>query len=408
MLTADLVCVRRRGDVLTVVPLDQAAAGRACELGRIYLDLARAHVGLSRGALLDSARQIPVAAHDRRLAKGLLKLVVDRCTFEEATGFDPPTIRRTLFAAATTARKTLGPRQLFDRAAVLEAAGRQVGTTPAAFETGLYSDLPDAHILRAFDPVSSESLVRLHQEAQTQAVLLRAVRVHATVVDAAPATYRALFRKLKFLRLLPQIHPRPEGGYTIEIDGPFSLFESVTKYGLQLALALPALRACDHWSLEADLRWGKDRAPLRFALRGRRAEDDTSSAALPDEIAHLLDRLQAAKTSWRARVSTALLHLPGVGTCVPDLELVHRDDGRVVFVEILGFWSRDAVWKRVELVEAGLGAPVLFAVAKHLRVSEAVLGDDLPAALYVYPRQPSATAILDHVERLGARLPRQE
>ena len=55
----------------------------------------------------------------------------------------------------------------------------------------------------------------------------------------------------------------------------------------------------------------------------------------------------------------------------------------------MGYWSRDAVWKRVEMVEAGLvqkgrGEPVLFCVGERLRVSEAVLPEGSPAALLVY------------------------
>jgi len=55
-----------------------------------------------------------------------------------------------------------------------------------------------------------------------------------------------------------------------------------------------------------------------------------------------------------------------------------------VFVEILGFWSRDAVWKRVELVEKGLAPPIVFCVSARLRVSEQVLPEDASGALYVY------------------------
>ena len=67
-----------------------------------------------------------------------------------------------------------------------------------------------------------------------------------------PAGYRHLFRSLKFHRLLHRIAKIPEGGYLVEIDGPASLFSSTTKYGLQLALVLPALRACDAWALDAE------------------------------------------------------------------------------------------------------------------------------------------------------------
>jgi hypothetical protein len=74
-----------------------------------------------------------------------------------------------------------------------------------------------------------------------------------------------------------------------------------------------------------------------------------------------------------------------------------------VFVEVLGFWSRDAVWRRIELCERGLPVPLVLAVSKHLRVSEAALPEELPAALYVYARSLNARALLERVERVATR-----
>ena len=42
------------------------------------------------------------------------------------------------------------------------------------------------------------------------------------------------------------------------------------------------------------------------------------------------------------------------------------------------------MWRRVELVQAGLAERMIFAVSSRLRVSERVLDDDLPSALLVY------------------------
>jgi hypothetical protein len=67
----------------------------------------------------------------------------------------------------------------------------------------------------------------------------------------------------------------------------------------------------------------------------------------------------------------------------------------------MGYWSRAAVWKRVELVQAGLSQRILFAVSARLRVSEAVLDGELPGALYVYKRTMSARAIAERLEELG-------
>jgi hypothetical protein len=105
----------------------------------------------------------------------------------------------------------------------------------------------------------------------------------------------------------------------------------------------------------------------------------------------------------RVRVSDAIIDLPGVGLCVPDLEFEYADTGEVAYLEVLGFWSRDAVWKRVELVERGLTEKILFAVSSRLRVSEAVLDDEQPSALYVYKGSISARSVLGRLEELRRR-----
>ena len=88
---------------------------------------------------------------------------------------------------------------------------------------------------------------------------------------------------------------------------------------------------------------------------------------------------------------------------MPDVVFEKRDDDgavRRVYLEVMGYWSRAAVWQRVELVQAGLAETVLFAVSSRLRVSEEVLGADLPGALYVYKGTMSARSIAERLDRL--------
>jgi hypothetical protein len=86
---------------------------------------------------------------------------------------------------------------------------------------------------------------------------------------------------------------------------------------------------------------------------------------------------------------------------VPDL-IFTRKGGARVLLEVLGHWSRDAVWRRVEIVEKKIAPPIVFAVSSRLRVSEAALGDDVPAALYVYKGTLSAKAVLEKIEKVVA------
>lgn len=395
MLTADLVRAYRKGRDLRVRQVHPKARTRVHAIAEHYLGCAQAGLGQSRAEVTAAMGTIEIRAADQKVADGLRKLVFDRCDFSMDPDLDPPTLRAAVFAAASRARK----EDAFERGAVLATVAEALEMTPEALEAGLYADLKQAQTMRDFEPITAERLVDAYELGQAQAVLLRAVRVVATVSGDSVGAYRALFRALKFRRLLYTVEPAGDG-YRITIDGPHSLFSASTKYGLQLALVLPAIRACANWAIEADVRWGKERAALTFQLEGT-AEARAVEDRLPDDVQRLVDRIRGLKKSdWSVRRSTRLLSLPGVGLCVPDLVLSHPEHGKV-YLEVMGFWSRDAVWRRVDLVEAGLPERVLFAVSARLRVSEAVLDDGERGALYVYKGAMNVKAVLAKAEALA-------
>jgi predicted nuclease of restriction endonuclease-like RecB superfamily len=403
VLTADLVNARRRGNELRLVSLDAETRARACGIAQVLLEAARSHVGRSREDLAAALSAADAGPREHRLRDGLVKLVEDRCEFDGGGDADPETVRRDVFLRASATRAALGAAERFDREAVLAAVAQERETSADALERALFADLRGAHRLVAFEGLTPEALVDSYENAQAQAVLLRAVRVTVDVQCSSAHALRALFRRLKFLRLLHTASSHGEG-HRIVIDGPFSLFESVTKYGLQLALVLPALEGCDRWRLEADVRWGKERTPLVFRLAGGATSARSAAPPLPDEVEALRSSFAALETAWRVTANTKILELPGVGLAVPDLVFERRQAGAPkerVYLEVMGYWSRAAVWKRVELVQAGLPERILFAVSSKLRVSEEVLDDDLPGALYVYKQTMSARTIAERLEKLA-------
>lgn len=402
MLTADLVRTRRRNGQLQVVGLKGKAEQRARELAQVLLQLTLEQEGNTYAHLQEAWESVHTAPSERKLLLGLQKLIEDRCEFEETAGLDPRELREAAFLLAAGARRG----ETFDRVAVLQTLATAHNTEPEVIEASLFSDLRSEHVLKRSCRLDEALLVQSYIEGQYQAVLLRAVQVTALVKCARPAAYRELFRTLKFRRLLFTVQEE-EAGYRLEIDGPFSLFEAVTKYGLQLALAFPVLRRCDSLELTAKLRWGKTREELRFEYSERRvtpaqpADAEGSIAAkegLPDEVVTFIEAFERTKSAWSVAVNDRLLNLPGIGVCVPDL--VFRSGPQVVFFEVMGFWSRDAVWKRVEMAEQGLSEKVIFAVSSRLRVSESVLEDSGGSALYVYKGVMSPRAVIEKLEAL--------
>lgn len=410
MLTADHIDARRQGDTLVLRPLDARSVREAHDLADAYLEAARAHVGRTREELSEAWKSISTAARNRRLAAGIEKLVDDACGFDADESLDPVALRRTLFLRATEMRRARTDARPFDRDAVIGDVASAIGKTAAELEAALFSDLRGEHVLRSAPTMDAASVAEAYELGRAQAVLLRAVRVTCEVESASPGSLRAFFAWLKFHRLLFTVaRGKTDAGFTITIDGPFSMFESVTKYGLRLALLVPALRELDRWSLTADVRWGKERTPLVFrtssaAQPGARESTGPSRPHLSDEAQALqsgLEALQGTGSPWNAEVASTLLDHPGLGVCIPDLVLRHRDGGEPVYVEVLGFWSREAVWKRIELAQSGLGARIVFCASARLRVSAEVLDEDTAAALYVYKGKPSARALLERVERVA-------
>jgi len=395
MLSPEHIRVRRRGKELKLLALTGDLRARAVELAEILTAAARTGIGESREELHAAWAQITVAPRERRILQGLSKLVEESSEFEQPEGGEAAETRSQVFLAAQAARV----EGHFERERVLGEVAAARGIDAAALEAALYADLRGAHRLVRCDAPAPEVLVERYERAQVQAILLRAVRVVCNVRCSSAAHYRELFHKLKFRRLMHRIAALPAGGYRLEIDGPFSLFQSVSKYGMELALMLPVLESCDELDLVADVRWAERSGILEF-------RHHAGGGAVPvidglrDEVRGLCDALSAPETGWSAEPAERILNLPGLGVCVPDLALKRRHDGAEVLVELLGYWSRASVWKRVEFAGRGLGANVLFAVSAKLRVSEEVLDDEAGACLYVYKNRIVPSALIRRAESL--------
>ncbi len=286
---------------------------------------------------------------------------------------------------------------------IAEAAAR-LGITPEAIEAGLYADLRGSEILKSVEVLAPEAAVERYNLGLAQAILLRAVRVTVRVEGEGPDAYRRLFRAARFHQLIHVVKGDPESGYTLSLDGPFSLFDSVQRYGFRLALFLPSVLAFRSFQVRADVLWGKERAPAVFTVD----PGDELVPHLPErpEEPGELDVFRAAFTrlesEWTAQKSERIFALPGEVVCVPDLVFESRDTGERVYLEVFGFWSRAAVWQRVELLRKGnFPGRILLAVGKQLRVSKDVLGEEDAGEIYVYKTTMSPRAVLERLR--GAR-----
>ena len=171
------------------------------------------------------------------------------------------------------------------------------------------------------------------------------------------------------------------------ISGPHSLFRSTTKYGLQLALAFRSLVGLSAFSLEAEIEWGTTKKKYLLKCEPENLPGVTATADTPrmsDERVDILGRLERAGGPWQVRVADAFFHVGGQELCIPDIELSKSGSADKVFVEIMGHWSREAVFRRLEQLEGFAEAHIILAVSDKLRVSESLADELTHGHLYRY------------------------
>lgn len=398
MLTVDLVRARRKAGKLVPSYLVGDARDRLLPVARFYLDTHATMIGEPREEIEAVISTLDVPARDRVAALGLQKVIEDGCEFEVGEGVNPEDLRHEVFWAGARAHRSLDLRAEFDREAVLAEVASRLGTTPSAIDAALYADLRGREILRRMVPLSPEIAIERYNLGLAQAILLRATRVELHLEGEEPKTYRRIFRAARFHQLLHVVR-RVGAGYSITLDGPFSLFASVQRYGFRLALFLPAVLACTSFSMKADILWGKAREPMVFEIdpsHGLVSQASVASDSSPDLdlFCAAFDRLSS---EWKVRGSDRLFALPGEVVCVPDLVFESSVTGEEVYLEAFGFWSRPAVWQRIELLRKGFPCRILLAVGKQLCVSEEALGEDDAGEIYVFKATLSPRAVLERL-----------
>ncbi len=375
------------------------------EVAESLLLIFREGVGLTRGEIEAEIDEMVGEGMATLAHRGLAKILEDRAEFEVVADVPPETIREKVFSAAAEHRvaiRAAGLRTPFSRETVLNAVAQELNLEPEKLAASLFADLKDENRLLSFDDMTAQRLIDRYNVGLAQAVLLRSVLVTAEVRHEKPARYRQLFRQLKFHRLLYRVEGTMADGYTLQIDGPLSLFSATNKYGLQMALFLPSLLSCGDFRLDAELRWGPKREPRSFHLEsndGLVSHRDDAGTYVPAELTAFLDRFRQVAPAWEVSEATEVIELGREGVWVPDYRFVHRATGTDVFVEVVGFWKRSSLERLLRLLPRLGPKRFLLAISDRLKVDEDALSD-LPGPVLRFKEIPNAPELAQMLDRM--------
>jgi predicted nuclease of restriction endonuclease-like RecB superfamily len=390
MLTSKLVRVRFARDRIVPRYLDVSEVewNEAAERLR---DLFRSQEGSTRGYLEEELREMFGSDPSQLVHQGLAKLLEDRCEFEVVSHHPPEQLREAVFLAAARERSSMtgAPPPAFARAAILGQVADTLSLTADNVEQGLFADLKSEQRLIRFKDISAEHLLQRYNVALAQAIVLRSTQVRVILRGESPQRYRQLLRLVKFHRLVCEIKRLTVDSYELQLDGPLSLFSATQKYGLQLALFLPAVLLCRHFELKAELRWGPQRKAKTFTITpadGLVSHHRDTGMYLPSEFSMFVELFRKKITDWDIAEEPNIYPL-GDGFWVPDFRLTERTSGKSVLLEVLGFWRRSSAERHLERLRNHATEPFVLAVSDQLHIDDGAL-EGLPAAIHRFRQMP--------------------
>jgi hypothetical protein len=373
MLPADMHIVRRRrGHVYPVfAKLSSKYLKIASRLIEIYMD----SIGRKQGAMKAMFEEIETSVEgiDYRFIRGLNALLMRRCEFGVESALNPMLARKKVFeeankrGAVTTEEK---------RVEVLERVAKSLGVTVEELDASLWADREDELVLRNFNEITPEELLKSYNLSLAQTLLFKASSMEVSL----DGNYKRVLRKIKYLGLMYHCE-KGEGKLHITIDGPLALFKMTEKYGTALAKLLPDIVACSSWEVKADIILrGYDRTPrsLKFELASSSAPPMSTRA---NERVEGKVRKESYDSTVEERFARAFTPLgtgwnltrepeplvTGNSVFIPDFRFEKGDMS--LYMEVVGFWTEDYLKKKLyKLQKLGM-EDLIIAVDRKLACS---------------------------------------
>ncbi len=371
MLTRDLLRYDQRGGRL--IPRFVDSTSRLVQ--NLVTDLALIYAtgtGQSREELSEATLPVINSYRSPLIAKGINKLLIDRCTFQEPAD-DVEALR---FATFTAAVKHLQSEEMNDlerfRQAVSDAMHSE---DPDQLALKLHADLPVRQPLIAFESIEPEPLLHRYNMAMAQGPLIWADSLIIDIHEPDPGRLRQFFRYLKFFQLMARITPSVKlaHGFRLELDGPLSLFDVARKYGIKLANFLPAVCALSKWHITATIRLGKEpEAQLELDETSRLHSHFTRTTCyVPDEFLTFAEQFKAVVKTWKIESNSPLLDLGKQEMVAPDFTFRHQS-GQVIHLELFHRWHGGPLPKRLERL-AQIKKPIFLAIGVDRALSKQAL-----------------------------------
>lgn len=396
-LPSDLLIYRYQGEAIQPKRLALNGANRAMTADLIQLF--QAQVGHTQGDLNRHLQDLEGEDTNYRIRRGLAHLLRNHfATFDQVSPLEPEELRRRIFAlAAQTAPSPQNGQRHYALLSQQLSQELDREVTVDEVRQGLYADLLENRILTTFDTPEPDALLHRYNLSQTQGVFYKASDLVMHLYRNDPGEYKLMFRYLKLFRLMTYIEGDADQGFTITIDGPASLFQPSTRYGVDIAKLIPAILHVSRWRLTATLQT-KDTYSQQPRSRQFTLDSDCGLVThyppgkpYDSQIEESFVNRWPADSPWKLEREVDLIPIPG-SVMIPDFRLVHTD-GREYLLEIIGYWRPEYLRKKFSQVRQSDRTNLILAISERLNLEKAgvdVSSVSVPVVWFKNKLQPKA------------------
>jgi uncharacterized protein len=400
MLPTDLLMHRQNGE--EIIPKRLKIDQKTSELAIELINYFQSAVGKTQSVLERQLTDFEGDSTDYRVKRGLGYILKSSfCTFEVVSPLEPQMLRERVFSLAAKSVSSRESTQVtLSKVAdeLTQELEREVLLEQV--QNGLYADLSENKILTVFDAPTAPDVLNRYNLSQVQGVFYKASQLVLNAHRNVPGEYKLLFRYLKLFQLMAYIEGDADHGFTITIDGPTSLFNPSTRYGLAIAKLIPALLHVTKWSLSSILQtrdaYTNAWKTGRFTLNSECGLVSHYPPGKPYDSmleASFADKWDALKSGWALEREVDLIPIPG-SVMIPDFRLVHAD-GRTFLLEIVGYWRPEYLQKKFSQVRRAGRDDLILAISERLNLEKAgVKLNDVPARIVWFKDKLLPKAVL--------------
>ncbi|MFQ5970399.1 MAG: DUF790 family protein [Nitrososphaerales archaeon] len=350
--------------------------------------------------------------YDYKLVRGLYTLLERRCVFKNSSSLDSIFVRRAIFEEASRRGFALTD---FERSDIISSVASKMGVSFSDVEEAMWSDFEENMVLERFDSIDANGLLASYNLSLMQTLLFNCTKFEFYIHGGI--NWKRVLRDVKRLRLMYYLQQKTTeiNELTCSLDGPLSLFKLTDRYGTSIAKLLPSIVSSERWSLKAwivrktmsgkkvfEFELSDAEAPS-LGLRNQYVEQKENMTEIYDSSVEerFAKKFEQFASGWKLAREPDPIIVDGKALIA---DFMFEKYNRRVYLEIVGFWTKEYLERKVHKLVASSGNKIDILIAVNEELACSKMSSLSKEKVILYKNEVPIKPIIDYLKRIDQEM----